>query len=167
MHTCRRRAYPIPLQTVKAQLLKIRRRARSAMESNRKMSLQVPSRDTPSLTRTTHPPINISLTDFKTSASEKKSVESLSQDLYTYLWLKLNLDSNDSINTFVSVQDYFILTKPKEKEKSNIVYFDVLDAIADKKETVLLVLDKLKKQIIEGQGKQWLVVPGDAKLYKV
>ena len=47
------------------------------------------------------------------------------------------------------------------------MYFDVLNAVADKKETVLLVLDKLRKQIVERHGKQWLVVAGDTKLYDV
>ena len=56
---------------------------------------------------------------------------------------------------------------PKEVEQSNILYFDVLDAIADKKETVLLVLDKLRKQVVEAHQKEWLVVAGDAKLYDV
>ena len=95
---------------------------------------------------------------------EKKSLDQLCHDLYTYLWLKQNSKSRSN---FVGLQEYFALTRPREDEKSNIVYFDVLNAVADKKETVLLVLDKLRKQIVERHGKQWLVVAGDAKLYDV
>ena len=81
--------------------------------------------------------------------------------------VKTNLNSESNL---VGLQEYMTLTtvtRPREDEKSNIVYFDVLDAIADKKETVLLVLDKIRKQIVERHGKQWLVIAGDAKLYNV
>ena len=62
-----------------------------------------------------------------------------------YLWLKQSLKPCTVDKSFVGLQDYFELTRPREEKQSCIVYFDVLDAVADKKETVLLVLDKLKK----------------------
>ena len=109
----------------------------------------------------------LSVSDFKRSAREISSVHQLSHDMYTYLWLKHNLKSGIPSESFIGLQDYCALTRPTEDEKSCIIYFDVLDAIADKKETVFLVLDKLRKQIVEAHQKEWLVVAGDAKLYDV
>ena len=158
--SCRRRKRdadrPYASPNSKSPLPKICRRSRSAKENykTRTSSVQqISSTEEPRLD-ISHPPIHEALlSDFKTSSSEKKSLDQLSHDLYTYLWLKQNLNSEYNL---VGLQEYMTLTRPREDEKSNIVYFDVLDAIADKKETVLLVLDKIRKQIVERHGKQWL-----------
>lgn len=111
---------------------------------------------------------HMSLAQFRPNPAKKECLNRFGLELYTYLWLKYQyLLEPSSAHTFCDMQEFFVLTKPKEDEKSNIVYFDVLDAITDNKETVLLVLHKLRKDFIEGQGKQWLVVAGDAKLYNV
>ena len=150
---------------------KTQRRARSIMESLRSTDTQeahepdhVQEAPTPSFFR--QPTTHLSVTDFNVSPIEKHNLDTLRLELYIYLWLKLSyLDKHDT--AFVGYQEYFSLSKPKSGKKSNIVYFDVLDAIADNKETVLHVLYKLKQQFIEGHGQQWLVVAGDAKLYDV
>ena len=108
---------------------------------------------------------HLSVTDFTASTCEERSANKLMEEICTYLWLKQSLRSCTPEKPLVGLQDYFALTRPTDHEKSCIVYFDVLDAVADKKETVLLVLDKLKKQIIDVHQKKGLVVAGDAKLF--
>ena len=170
---CRRRkrdvGRPYASPNSKSPLPKKGRRARSAMEGHttRTITQQMPILQEPCLSACRPPVHDLSLLDFQTNPNEKKSLDQLKHDLYTYFWLKQSCNSSLSEFNFVSLQEYFALTRPQEDEKSNIVYFDVLDAIADKKETVLLVLDKLRKHIVEGLGKEWLVVAGDAKLYDV
>ena len=112
-----------------------------------------------------HDPMDsISVTNFMPSACEDASVNQLAEEMYTYLWLKHNLKPYNPGKAFVGLLE---LTKPREDEQSCIIYYDVLDAVADKKETVLLVLDKLKKQIVDAHQREWLVVAGDAKLYMI
>ena len=52
-------------------------------------------------------------------------------------------------------------------EKSNVVYLQVLDAKSDSKDTPMQVLHDLYQRFIQGQGKEWVVVAGDAKIYEV
>ena len=156
---------PYASPSSKSPIPKIRRRARSAMETHK--LLGVSNVQEPSLCVSQPNMHALSVSDFKHSAREISSVHQLSHDMYTYLWLEHNLKSGIPSESFVGLQDYCALTRPTEDEKSCIIYFDVLDAIADKKETVLLVLDKLRKQIVEAHQKEWLVVAGDAKLYDV
>ena len=149
---------------------KIQRRARTALEAHKltgaskqqdKFQLREPSMHTVQHTDMHY----LSVTDFRASTCEERSANKLMEEIYTYLWLKHSLRSCTPEKPLVGLQDYFALTRPTDHEESCIVYFDVLDAVADKKETVLLVLDKLKKQIIDVHQKKWLVVAGDAKLF--
>ena len=125
---------------------------RTAMEAHKTLAT---SRNTPRMYVAQPSMHMLTVTDFKPSVCELESVAQLRHDIYTYLWLiKSSIPEKALI-------DYCMLTKPRE---SCIVYFDVLDAIADIKETVLLVLDKLRTSIVEANHKQRLVVAGDAKL---
>ena len=50
--------------------------------------------------------------------------------------------------------------------KSNYYYLDILDAIADNKDTLMSLLYDLYEQFIQKKGCQYLVVTGDAKVYE-
>ena len=50
-------------------------------------------------------------------------------------------------------------------EQSNVVYVDIVSLPADSKDTVLRVLNKLRRIFIVEEGIRWLVVVGDAKTY--
>ena len=147
---------------------KVQRRARTAMETHATVVTD-PQTTLDTSAQSVHTSYrHMSLAHFRLSSTEQHSLDKLRLELYTYLWLKHHSSLEASPDhTFADLQEFFVITKPREEEKSNIVYFDVLDAIADNKETILLVLHKLRKQFIEGQGKQWLVVAGDAKVYTV
>ena len=47
------------------------------------------------------------------------------------------------------------------------MYLEVLDAVADRKDTMMALLHSLKKTFIEERNMQWLVLEGDAKLYDI
>ena len=47
------------------------------------------------------------------------------------------------------------------------MYLDVLDAVADSKETMMGLLHSLRTVFIEERKMQWLVLEGDAKLYEI
>ena len=105
---------------------KIQRKARSAMEAHKTLAT---SRNTPRMYVAQPSMHMLTVTDFKTSMCELESVAQLRHDIYTYLWLiKSSIPEKALI-------DYCMLTKPREEEQSCIVYFDVLDAIADIKIT--------------------------------
>ena len=48
-----------------------------------------------------------------------------------------------------------------------MAYLQVLDAVADKKDTLMELLHYLHQEYIVNQGKSYLLLEGDAKLYEV
>ena len=65
------------------------------------------------------------------------------------------------------MQDHFTLTKITHNEKSNVAYIEVMDAVADCRDTIMQLVHSFREKFIVGQGMRWLVVAGDAKLYEV
>ena len=43
------------------------------------------------------------------------------------------------------MQDYYALTRPTHTERSHVMYLEVLDAVADSKDTMMGLLYSLKK----------------------
>ena len=52
-------------------------------------------------------------------------------------------------------------------EKSQVAYLEVMDAVSDRKDTQLELLQDLFTKFIKGQHREYLVVEGDQKLYEV
>ena len=48
-----------------------------------------------------------------------------------------------------------------------IRYLEVMDAVADTKDTMIEMLYNLHRKFIEDQGLNYLVVEGDAKLFNI
>ena len=69
--------------------------------------------------------------------------------------------------TFINIQDYLSLARANHTEKSNVLYLDVMDAKSDSKDTLMSMLQNLHQQFISRQGRQHLVVEGDAKIYEL
>ena len=65
------------------------------------------------------------------------------------------------------MQDHFTLTRITHSEKTNVAYLEVMDAVADCRDTIMQLVHSLREKFIVGQGMRWLVVAGEAKLYKV
>lgn len=94
-------------------------------------------------------------------------MDKLHHDIYAYQ-LQQNIYNKTSDDFFFSnLINYMSITQPLTVEKSNVVYYKVIDAIADQKDTVLAVLHSLYATYINGKGLDYLIVEGDAKLYDV
>ncbi len=50
-------------------------------------------------------------------------------------------------------------------EKSNVLFLEVMDAVADTKDTMIAMLHNLHQKYIQDQSLEYLLVEGDAKLY--
>ena len=68
---------------------------------------------------------------------------------------------------FLGLQDYCALTRSTHTEESYVMYLDVLDAVADCKDTMMGLLHSLRKMFVEDRNMRWLVLEGDANLYEI
>ncbi len=59
---------------------------------------------------------------------------------------------------------YLSIVQPLSTEKSNVVYYKALDAVADDKDTLMFVLHDLYSAFIKKKSLSFLLVEGDAKL---
>ena len=48
-----------------------------------------------------------------------------------------------------------------------MIYLEVLDAVADCKDTMMTLLHSLRSRFFEERNMRWLVLEGDAKLYEI
>lgn len=108
---------------------------------------------------------NITVDDFKLSGNEIDAMGEIRSELYQYMLLRHAASTKEK--TFISMQDFFTLTRATHTEKSNVMYLDILDLVADKKDTLLLMLHELYGTYISGNTEKYLVVEGDAKIYEI
>ena len=52
-------------------------------------------------------------------------------------------------------------------KKSNVAYLEVMDAVADSKDTLLSMFHNLHSKYVSGKNIKNLVVEGDAKVYEL
>ena len=169
--------YSSPVKSTRSPAPKVRRRARTGLEDNWRTARE-PS-FVPISTNTSFQHFQstkISLDDFKISQNEETAIQTLQQQLNTYIVQKhittseSHGDSDHSSeihSTFLNIQDYMGVTRPTTTETSSVVYLHVLDALSESKDTLMQILLDLHKHFITGQKKKWLVVVGDAKVYDV
>ena len=91
----------------------------------------------------------------------------LQSEINTYMLHRVALNNSGFKHPFLGLQDYYSLIRPTHTEKSNVMYLEVLDAVADCKDTMLTLLHSLQTRFIEGKGLQWLILEGDAKIYEI
>ena len=169
--------YSSPVKSTRSPAPKVRRRARTGLEDSWRTARE--SSFVPLSTNTSFQHFRsnkISLDDFKISQNEETAIETLQQQLNTYIVQKhittseSHGDSDHSSeihSTFLNIQDYMGVTRPTTTETSSVVYLHVLDALSESKDTLMRILLDLHKRFITGQNKKWLVVVGDAKVYDV
>ena len=107
------------------------------------------------------------LSDFLPNDQETISQNGFQKEIHVYMMQKLALENFESSKTFLDIQEYLSLTRATHSEKSNILYLDVMDAKSDSKDTLMAMLQDLYQEFIIEQGRQHLVVEGDAKIYKL
>ena len=98
---------------------------------------------------------------------EKIALAELKEEMDVYMLQKVAVATKFPQKTFLNIQDYFSCMRATHTEKSNVYYLNVMDAIADNKDTLISMLHDLHKQFIAEQNCQYLVVEGDAKIYEV
>ena len=158
--------FPSPMKLTRSPLAKIPRRLRTGTEGS-----------TPQTTLPTHLPEptyhhhchrnDSTLADFICNSKETQSQADLQHEMNVYLMHRVAFQKSSCTHPFLGLQNYYALTRPSHTEKSHVMYLDVLDAVADRKETMMGLLHSLRKTFIEERKNQWLILEGDAKLYEI
>ena len=112
-------------------------------------------------------PIDRTINDFKISEEEQLALEDLEDEINIYMLHKLAVINNEPQNTFLNIQDHFTVTRVTHAERSNIIYLQVKDKVADTKDTMMDMLHELHQQFIVEQNHKWLIVEGDGKIYEI
>ena len=105
--------------------------------------------------------------DFQISEDECLAIEDLKDEINTYMLHKVAVGNSEPQKNFLNIQDYFSVTRVTHTEKSNVIYLQVKDAIADTKDTMMDMLHELHQQYVVEQNHRWLIVEGDAKIYEI
>ena len=61
----------------------------------------------------------------------------ISQELNMYILYRL-VNESVSHQVFLSIQDYFTVTKATQTEKSEVTYLKLMGVVADSKDTIML-----------------------------
>lgn len=103
----------------------------------------------------------LTIEDFQPTNSEKKSLTKLVQQLTSYCLVK-NAFNGDC----ATIQTFFAKSTNLSKPEVGIVkYIDVLDEVADHKETMLHIIGNLYSEYICKYNNHFLLLEGDAKVY--
>lgn len=105
--------------------------------------------------------------DFIASDEETASQHEFQNEINVFVAHRVALHNSGLKYPFLSLQDYYALLRPTHTEQSQVIYLEVLDAVADCKDTMIGLLQSLKSTFIEQRGMKWLVLEGDAKLYEI
>ena len=164
------RSSPIvsPLKSTRSPLPKVQRRHRTGTEY-RQLQACTTTSEIPQPTQNSKAPsfTGITLQDFLMNDDERDALQDLNEELNTYMPHKHATYKSTVELPFLGMQDFFSLVRVTHTQKSNVVYLEVIDAVADSKDTVMTLLHDLQQQFIEGLGHKWLVVEGDGKLYEI
>ncbi len=101
------------------------------------------------------------------SGPENTALRELQEEVNVYMLHTVATAKSVSESPFMSIQDYFSLTRVTHTERSQVVYLEVMDAVADNKDTIIQMLHDLHQEFICDRSMQWLVVEGDAKVYDI
>ncbi len=163
--------FPSPSKQTRSPAPKLRRRLRTGTEQQQ--TTTVPEAVSHSLANSST--VNSqrdlirskTLSDFETSCEEALMLKELQEQLNVYMILRTFASDTRPQYTFLNMQQYFSVTRANHTEKSNVLYLEILDAVADSKDTLMEVLHNLHQKFIKGHGLQYLVVEGDAKLFEI
>jgi len=103
------------------------------------------------------------------SPEENGALQDVHYDLFNYM-LQKSATAEVFCSTeqpFINLQDYFNLTRVTHTERSQVAYLEVMDAISDRRDTLIELLHDLYVKLIKDQEREYLVIEGDQKLYEV
>ena len=169
VHVSRKRVersspFPSPMKATRSPLAKTLRRERTGTEG------KGPQEKThvPELSyRPNHHSTQLALSDFLCSVTEKTLEMDLQREMNAYMVHRVAACNSTFQHPFLNLQDYYSLTRPTHTEPSQVIYLEVLDAVADCKDTMMILLHSLRSRFIEERNMRWLVLEGDAKLYEI
>ncbi len=95
---------------------------------------------------------HLEMSSFEVSSKEMKSVEKLQESLCTYQLTKQvfnQYEKGDKSEVLLDLHQFLISHPSSSQEKSEVVYLQALDAIADRKDTLILVLNDLHARFIK------------------
>ena len=157
-----------PFKAPRSPIPKFKRRARTGMEEKSTAS-PLPPTQIPVLQYSSSiqrlPNLQVEL-----SANEISTIAQFQKEMDMYTFVNYILSKNDTAAgepCLLRIQDYMSVVCPITVQKSNIVYMQVLDAKSENKDTLMTIMFDLHQRFIKQQGKQFMVLTADAKLYEV
>ena len=114
---------PTPLKLTQSPAPKSRRRARTGTE----YKIEISHQPKPPLVQIQHSEHvtsldSASISDFLMSETENESLQDLQHDLFSYMLQKHAVADSGSEHPFISIQDYFNMTRATHTEKSQVAY---------------------------------------------
>ena len=105
---------------------------------------------------------------FRPSSCEQQSMKSFTTHATSYFLLKNAVHTSAHNTHLIGIQEFLSVShKTPSPELASVVYIEVLNEVADEKDTVLHVINNLYVEYVCKHGKQYLVLEGDAKTYDV
>ena len=159
------------LKQTRSPAPKIRRRMRTGTECSQPE--REPIRETERsfvstiASNTSTPAKTKALSDFTQTKREEVAMTKLHEELNAYMVQKQSVREQRAGRVFLNIQDYLELTRATHTQKSKVEYRQIIDAVADSKDTMMSLIDDLHKQYIVENKKQFLIVEGDTKIYEV
>ena len=106
---------------------------------------------------------NDELKQYEVTEPEALALDALKKDLTMYALQKNSSGNSD----FLGLKNYMQAMRPKVVSKSNVVYWQVLDAPSENKDTIISIIQDLHQRFIIGQKRTHVIVEGDANLYEI
>ncbi len=107
------------------------------------------------------------LDNFFPNSQERIALSELKEEMNVYMLQKVAIANNCNDKSLLNIQDYFSCTRATHTEKSQVYFLNIMDAVADNKDTLMSMLFDLHVQFIASRRCEYLVVEGDAKLYEI
>ena len=118
------------------------------------------------LVTTTKPdPLTLSIENFRVTVTESIKVLEFLAHATSYCLLQNGIQEEQQL---LGLQSFFsIATKASKPEVGIVKYVQVLDEVADSKDTILHVISELHAEYISKHNHKYLVLEGDAKTYEI
>lgn len=109
----------------------------------------------------------MSLADFSTSIEEQGALSDLHLDVNTFMVYCYVVHDKNPYQSFIDIKMLFSFIRATHTQTSEVEYLKVLDAVADKQETISGILDNLYQKHILTTQMDYVIVEGDAKIYEI